>query len=309
MKSNPKISVFTATLNRKYTLERVFNSLQIQTYRDFEWLIIDDGSTDGTEDLVKEFKSKADFKIRYYWQVNRGKHTAYNLFAKHASGIYYCSIDSDDEVRAECLERLLLHFEEIPDNERGGYAGVMCLAENQFGGLIGEKFFDDDFNDNLVGVIIRHKNFGDKGGLSKISVLREFPFPEDVERVYVPESYHHHGYSSVYKTKFVNEILIRPWIDPRADHLSQALQRRSNYPGTAYGLLCFSKYSMRYFFRNPKLFIAVTSKYVAVALSTQKGVAVQYNEIGNIYGRLLWVLLLPLGYVRYIIDRLRTIRK
>jgi len=308
MKKQPTISVFTATFNRKHTLERVFNSLKIQTYHDFEWLIIDDGSTDGTEDLVRKFKSEADFQIRYYSQSNRGKHTAYNLFAKHALGTYYCSIDSDDEVRAECLQRLLFHFDEIPLSEQGEYAGVMCLAENQFGELIGESFVNDDFNDNLVGVIIRHKNFGDKGGLFRISVLKEFPFPEDVERVYVPESYHHHAYSSLYKMKFVNEILIRPWVDTRADHLTHALQTRDNYPGTVYGLLCFPKYSMRYFFRNPKLFIAVTSKYVAVALSIGKGLAVQYNEIGNFPGRLLWALVLPLGYIRFNIDSLRASR-
>lgn len=303
MKNNPKISVLTATLNRKQTLGRVFRSLQVQTYRDFEWIIIDDGSTDGTDEIVREFQTNANFPIKYFWQTNRGKHTAYNLFARYASGVYYCSIDSDDEVRAECLERLLYHFEAIPETERSSYAGIMCLAENQHGELIGDRFYDEDFGDNLVSVLMRHKKLGDKGGLTKISVLKEFPFPEDVERVYVPESYHIHGYSSVYKTKYVNEILIRPWTDPRPDHLSHALQKRKNYPGTAYGLLAWPKYSMRYFFRKPKLFIAVTSKYIAVAFSIKKGLIVQYKEIGTTYGRFLWLALLPLGVLRYITDK------
>lgn len=119
----------------------------------------------------------------------------------------------------------------------------------------------------------------------------------------MPESYHIHAYSSVYKTKYVNEILIRPWTDPRPDHLSLALQRRKNYPGTAYGLLAWPKYSMRYFFRKPKLFIAVTSKYIAVAFSIKKGLIVQYKEIETTYGRFLWLALLPLGVLRYITDK------
>ncbi len=306
MRTSPKISVFTATFNRRSTLDRVFKSLQAQTFRDFEWIIIDDGSTDGTEELVKDYLSNADFPIKYFWQKNRGKHTAYNLFSKHASAEYYCSIDSDDEVRENCLERLLFHFESIPDSERHEYAGVMCLAENQRGELIGDEFCEADIGDNLVRVLMRHKKLGDKGGLTKISTLREFPFPEDVERVYVPESYHIHGYSTIYRTKYVNEILIRPWTDPRPDHLSHALQRHKNYPGTAYGLLAWPKYSMRYFFVNPRLYIAVTSKYVAVALFTGKGFRVQYREIGNLFGRILWAALLPLGVARYLLEKNQT---
>lgn len=300
MRAKPTISVFTATFNRRTTLHRVFDSLMAQSFRDFEWIIIDDGSSDGTDALVLEFSSRATFPLHYIWQRNRGKHTAYNAFAKRAQGEYYCSVDSDDEILPNCLERMLFHFESIPVVERDGYAGMMCLAQNQFGALIGDKFVDADFGDDLVRVLMRHKKLGDKGGLSRVSVLREFPFPEDVERVYVPESYHIHGYSSKYKTLFVNEILIQPWTDPRPDHLSHALPERRNHPGTAYGLLAWPRYSMRYFHRRPKLYIAVTSKYIAIALRTGKGLGRQYEEVGSLFGRMLWCCLLPLGAVRYL---------
>ena len=303
MKSSPTISVFTATFNRRETLGRVFHSLLDQTYRDFEWVVIDDGSTDETFELISAFQREANFPIRYYVQGNRGKHTAYNLFAKYASGEYYCSIDSDDEVHANCLERLLFHFLSIPEGDRDDYAGVMCLADNQHGDLIGDEFYAEDFGDDLIRVLMRHKKLGDKGGLTKTSVLKEFPFPEDVVRVYVPESIYIHAYSRKYKTKYVNEILIRPWTDPRPDHLSLALRERKNYPGTSYGLLAWPKYSMRYFFYNPKLYIAVTSKYIAVAFFTNKGLIQQYKEVGNCYGRLLWMLMLPLGGIRYLLER------
>jgi len=242
-----EISVFTATYNRADTLHRVWNSLRQQTVKNFEWVIIDDGSSDNTREVVEQFAQNSDFDVRYYWQTNRGKHTAYNAFAGLARGDLYCSIDSDDEVLPQCLERMLFHFNDILAGERTEYAGIMCLAQDQHGELIGDEFWPDDFRDDVVGVLLRHRKLGDKGGLNRLDVLREFPFPEDVERVYVPESYHIHGYTTKYKTKFVNEILIQPWTDRREDHLSNRLGEVKNYAGTAYGLLAWPKYSMRHF--------------------------------------------------------------
>jgi glycosyltransferase involved in cell wall biosynthesis len=303
MNKVPGVSVFTATFNRRSTIHRVYESLVQQTYRDFEWIVIDDGSEDNTGELISHYQSIANFPITYIWQENRGKHTAYNLFAAHAKAPLYCSIDSDDAVLSNCLERMLFHFDSIPSGEKARYAGIMCLAKNQHGELIGDEFFPEDMGDNIVSVLLRHKKLGDKGCLNRVDVLKEFPFPEDALNVYLPESYHIHGYSAKYKTLFVNEILIKPWTDPRADHLSHALGTEKNLKGSIYGLLAWPKYSMRYFFRRPKLFVAVTSKYIAVSLILKKSFSDQYRQIGNFWGCLLWAALLPLGLFRFLINK------
>lgn len=72
------ITVFTPAYNRAHTLRRAFESLKKQTCKDFEWLIIDDGSSDGTIELIEELKEEADFPVRYYWKENGGRHTAVN---------------------------------------------------------------------------------------------------------------------------------------------------------------------------------------------------------------------------------------
>lgn len=149
MISKPTISVFTATFNRRHTIHRVFNSLMLQTFRDFEWIIIDDGSTDNTESLIHEFQQSAFFSIKYLWQRNRGKHTAYNTFAKYASGFLYISVDSDDAILSNCLERLLFEFNSIPEDTRHSYAGVMCLAQDENCVLIGDKFHSNELQDNF----------------------------------------------------------------------------------------------------------------------------------------------------------------
>src|SRR6478672_7236545 len=89
-------SVVTATYNRAHTLGRTYESLQAQTFRDFEWIIVDDGSTDGTGSLVSGWAQESSFPIRYVSQENGGKHTALNHAVSVARGTFLASVDSDD---------------------------------------------------------------------------------------------------------------------------------------------------------------------------------------------------------------------
>lgn len=89
-------SIITTTYNRAYILNKLFNSLLEQTYKNFEWVIGDDGSTDETEKLVKSFKEKANFIIRYYKLPHRGKADTWKCIYDLSEGQYILSIDSDD---------------------------------------------------------------------------------------------------------------------------------------------------------------------------------------------------------------------
>ena len=94
-------TVFTPTYNRAATLARVYESLQRQTFTDFEWIIVDDGSTDETAELVQQWRSESSFPIRYIWQPNQGKHVAFNRGVELARGELFLPHDSDDESLAE----------------------------------------------------------------------------------------------------------------------------------------------------------------------------------------------------------------
>ena len=102
-----KITLFTPTYNRAYTMTRLYNSIQRQTFRDFEWIIIDDGSTDNTESLVNSWTNdNNDFEIRYFKVPNGGKCRATNKGVQLAQGEIFFTIDSDDYLTDDACEKI-----------------------------------------------------------------------------------------------------------------------------------------------------------------------------------------------------------
>lgn len=119
------ITVFTPTYNRAHTLHRVFNSLNMQKFKDFEWLIIDDGSTDDTRELIDSYAKEAQYPIRYYYKENGGRHTALNMSYGLAHGKYIINIDSDDELAPEALQKIYGIWESIPIED---YDRYWCIS-------------------------------------------------------------------------------------------------------------------------------------------------------------------------------------
>ena len=112
------VTILTPTFNRKHTLNRVYKSLLKQDYMLFEWLLIDDGSTDLTKDLIKELKEKAPFKIRYRYQKNGGKHRAHNTGVLIAGGILTIILDSDDTLVEGAIRIIWDSWDSISENEK-----------------------------------------------------------------------------------------------------------------------------------------------------------------------------------------------
>ena len=90
------ITILTPTFNREGGLRNLWDSLQKQTVKDFEWLIVDDGSTDGTKNLITQLQEKSDFQIRYIYKSNGGKHTALNVGIQTICSELIFIVDSDD---------------------------------------------------------------------------------------------------------------------------------------------------------------------------------------------------------------------
>lgn len=176
---NPRISdmlltVFTPTFNRAHLLSRTFQSLASQSFKDFEWLIVDDGSTDDTEAVVTSFQAKCDFPIHYIKKENGGKHTAHNHALIHAKGDFFFTVDSDDWLPEDGLTH-------VAD------ACVGIAADKEVMGLIALKQFPDG---RIIGntypwtgtlKTLRELELSGNGGerslVFKTSMLRNYPYP------------------------------------------------------------------------------------------------------------------------------------
>ena len=108
-----KLTIITPTYNRASTLAACWKSLSLQTCRDFQWLIIDDGSTDGTQAAVEGFRAAApEMCIDYVYKENGGKHTALNASHPYIKGDYVVILDSDDTLIPTAVEEILAAWEQ-----------------------------------------------------------------------------------------------------------------------------------------------------------------------------------------------------
>lgn len=174
-----KITVFTPTYNRAYSLKRLFDSLVNQTYKDFEWVIVDDGSTDNTEELVEYFqKQYTNFLILYKKTENGGKHRAINRGMKLVNGDMILFVDSDDWLRKDALEWIAKVEASIPENEKENYAGVQGLCIHANGELIGKTFCGNEYIDCTVIDREKYNIYGDKAEAYYTRVICQYRFPE-----------------------------------------------------------------------------------------------------------------------------------
>ena len=168
------ITVFTPTYNRANTITRTFESLKKQRFSDFEWLIIDDGSTDDSETIIKNLSADCDFVIRYIKKDNGGKHTAYNLALDEARGDLFFTVDSDDWLPEDSLERIASHFKSIACEK--SLAGIVGLKENQHCELIGKSFRRDVFTASFRELELSGQH-GERSIIFKTKIAREYRFP------------------------------------------------------------------------------------------------------------------------------------
>ena len=197
------ITILTPTFNRAHLLPRLFESLTHQTDFNFEWLVMDDGSTDGTSDLFagKTFLS-APFPIRYYRQENGGKHCALNAGVKQAKGDFIFIADSDDWLLPQSVAIVGLHTSAIADdNTFAGVAGLDVFDDER---IVGTGLPQDIIDCNAMDIRYRYHVDGDLKEVFKTTVLQEFPFPEIQDEKFCPEQLVWFRIAQKYKLRYFN---------------------------------------------------------------------------------------------------------
>lgn len=170
------VTFLTPTYNRAYILGKLYDSLCIQRDKDFEWLIIDDGSGDETEQLAEQWKGEADFPIRYYKQENGGKHRALNTGIPLAQAPWIFIIDSDDQVTPEAMDFIRRWTQEVEG--RPEFAGVAGVRRTPGGKTVGEYPAGKTYVDAPDIKRRMYQLEGDKAEVYRTDILRKYPFPE-----------------------------------------------------------------------------------------------------------------------------------
>lgn len=199
-------TVFTPTYNRAYCLEKLYLSLKEQKYKNFEWLVIDDGSTDETESLFKKWtKNKNDFEIRYVKVKNGGKQRAINKALELAKGKMFFIVDSDDYLPNDSIY-MIKEFEKTISNADNfaGISGYRGYDENKtIGKKIKKEFIDCTNNERNI-----YNLLGDKAEAYYTDLLKRYKFPEIIDEKFVSENvvWNRIGYDNL-KIRWFNKII------------------------------------------------------------------------------------------------------
>lgn len=201
------ITVFTPTFNRAYIIEKLYRSLQRQNYKDFEWLVIDDGSSDNTENLINGWKNEENsFKIRYVKQANGGKCKAINHALDLASGRIFFTVDSDDYLTDDALAKIAKWETELPENELFcGVAGNLGTGLEQTSNTL----FDGGYFEGTL--LDRYRNVdGERAMAFYTDIYRKYRYPEFENEKFMTEAvaYNRMAHDG-YKMRFYNDII---WI-------------------------------------------------------------------------------------------------
>lgn len=303
-------TVFTPTHNRARTLGRGYESLLQQTFCDFEWVIVDDGSTDETASLVKRWISDPCtwFPIRYFWQPNQHKKVAFNRGVREAQGRFFVTLDSDDALLPNTLETFVEGWLSIPEGERDRFAGVCghCVDEN--GDLIGKLFPCTQFLDaSALDMYYVYRERAEKFGFTRTDILREHPFPEDISGL-VPESVVWHRIGARYKTRFINRIVRVYHRDSASVSRPVVLNREmfhQNAEGLFYAAWLRLSENIHYLANDPMEFVKDAARLTRFRLHRRTGRKMRFFPT-SLAGKVIVLLCMPLGITWYLVDLSRA---
>ncbi len=213
------LTILTPTYNRARILGKLYHSLCNQSNKNFEWIIVDDGSDDETRELVVPWiekkrvqtsskitgVSQCGFVVKYLWQNNGGKHTAVNRGVEEAQGKYTFIVDSDDSLPKSSVDTVINMLKTIQkENMLGGVAGFMAHHD---GKIIGHGYNFDILDTNSLDLRYKYHIQGDMAEVFRTDVLREFPFPEFAEEKFCPEALVWNRIAQKYNLRFFHEVI------------------------------------------------------------------------------------------------------
>ena len=204
------ISVFTPTYNRKYTLPKLYESLCKQTYQDFEWVIVDDGSTDDTNSLIKDWINENKIKIRYHYQHNLGKSLAHNRGVVESKGDLFLCVDSDDYLLEDSLYNIYRCWDRVKDYGYIGILGFIIKPDNtpitRMSSNVKDTTYFESYRKNGL--------HGDAIMIYNTKIIKKYRFKVAKGEKFIPEGYLYSQLDSEGKLYILRKPLyVREYLD------------------------------------------------------------------------------------------------
>lgn len=288
------LTVFTPTYNRAHTIERVYESLKAQTCDDFEWLVIDDGSTDNTKTLVESFieASGSGMKIHYVYKENGGLYTGYNVaYATIKTELCVC-IDSDDFMPVDAVEKIVSFWKEQGTDD---YAGILGLDFNiATKEIIGGTFPSGLREVYFYDLTLKKLHAGDTKPVMRTSLMRQvapqigFPGEKNFNPVYMMLQV-----CDNYPVLLMNEVLCNVEYQLGADSMSQGIWRQYVNSARSFAKLRLLEMGLkRNNFRNK---MRVCVHYISSCLLSR-----DKEWLSNSPLKIMTLLLFPMGFMLYL---------
>ncbi|MFV0144773.1 glycosyltransferase [Empedobacter falsenii] len=296
-----KITIITPSYNRAHTLPRVYDSLKNQTFKDFKWIIMDDGSTDNTKEIVEHFKTEGLLDIEYFWNENQHKFITVFEGIKKVTSPYFMIVDSDDSYPIDSLQLLFDEVEQIQNQEE--FISVMGLSQFEDGRIVGHEYPNNGFDGSIFDMRYKHKVRGDKFGIfitkTYQQLLINFDYSIYQGKGYIPQAVFFNTYdANGVKTRFVNKVVRNYHLDEADEHsVSNTRWTGKNTFGLMEGYKSFLNSYGTKLFHYPKTLIRNLVGYQIYAMINHRNLSEINKELKHF--NMLSILIYPLSFVYY----------
>lgn len=307
------VSVLTPTYNRAHVLRRVYDSLNRQKKRNFEWVVVDDGSTDDTPKLLARWQAEANFPIAWFrYANNRGKHAAINVGRKFVSGDYTLMLDSDDALVDDAMEviaewQLKTGIDSLPK-----VCGLVFRCVDELGNTIGKlRNGESNFPEETILTSTRAGRY--KLGINfdfiivqKSDTFSNSSFGELDNSENFPPSIGVNLISENYDVIFIDHPIRIYYRNDGIARLSDKQPRQVKWPrGNYLRALAILNNDIDFFWNRPKVFLNAARKVMRLGLHIGRPLHTQFLDITNGRARFLWLVSIIGGFTSYLRDVLR----
>lgn len=299
------ITVIIPTYNREWCIRRALDSLENQTCKAFKCIVVDDGSTDNTREIVEEYQQKASFQLKYIWKENGGTNSAWYTGLKNTDTQFSYSLGSDDELEHRCIETLLEVWNGFTDDEKETYVGICGLVREEPSGVICGGRYPAGINEMPTHRYLHYSDKGERTGMVKVQpYLKIYKKTYEIAQYYhlkfIPEGILNYENIEERRPYYVNKVL-RIYYTDSPDSL---IHSKVNTEGIRGGFICCLFQINHYF---PTWNAAIFSQFksyvllIRFALMLKKPPLKVFRAIKSWTNKAIVLLCLPIGVLYYAI--------